>query len=473
MNNFLVTQKYYKIITIILVFLSLILLVRPLSLIGLHIPLEYNEGWNAYFADAAVNSHAPSDLYPPWLFSITNNYPPFSFYIVGYVSKLFGDEIISGRIVNIFSVFLVTFLIYSITNKITNSIYPSLIASFSFFIYTETVFWRYFAIDDPQWLANSISLLGFFLCLHAFNKKIVFVLAAFLIIFSGFIKHNLIALPIATFIYIYSRDKNSSYIFILSAFFSLMGFIIFSYMEYGANFFVDVFQNKRIMNVYKAINTYKKVFELFPLFVALYIIIKNRKECRDKIFVERFIIPFVSIALFFGIFQASAEGVDYNCFFELLISLSLALGLCIQNLSECAEKNKSSKLIAFVVFSVFVFSVPVELMRSYSAIKNIKEESYYYSKIISVIDNDKYSAICQDLSLCYWGHKKELVDFFNTDQKIKLYHDDSIFDSVFKNNDVGLIEVKGNDVDHYIKKYGYNEFFSDRGIIIFKKGNRQ
>ncbi|MFT8418100.1 MAG: hypothetical protein ABF636_04610, partial [Acetobacter sp.] len=253
----------------------------------------------------------------------------------------------------------------------------------------------------------------------------------------------------------------------------LIGLMIFSYMQYGANFFVDVFQNKRIINFYKAVNTYKKVFELFPLFVALYLIIKSGKECRYKIFVERFIIPFVFMALFFGIFQASAEGVDYNCFFELLISLSLALGICIQNLSECAAKNKSSKLIAFVVFSVFVFAVPVELMRSYGAIKNIKEESNYYSNIISIIGRSKYSVVCQDLSLCYWGHKKELVDFFNTDQKIKLYHDDSIFDSVFKNNNVSLIEVKGNDIDHYIKKYGYNEFFSDRGIVIFEKQNKE
>lgn len=463
------TQRYYKIITGILLFLSLVLLIRPLSFIGLHIPLEYNEGWNAYLSDVAVNGSAASDLYPPWFFSITNNYPPFSFYIVGYVSKLCGDEIISGRIVNIFSIFFTSAFIYLIVFKITRFIYPAVIASLSFLIYSETVFWRYFAIDDPQWLANSVSLLGFLVVLYAFDKKYLFVVSAFLIISSGFIKHNLIALPIATIFYIYSRDRKSFCIFVLSMMISLISLFIFSYAQYGINFFIDVFQNKRIMNVYKAIGTYKKVLELFPLFIALYIIIKRKNDGKYKIFIEKFLVPFVLVALFFGAFQASADGVDYNCFFELLISLCLSLGICIQCLCEFSGKNKIWNNSLFIIFSVFIFSVPVELMRSYHAVKNINIENDYYSRVISIINDDKYSAICQDLSLCYWAHKKELVDFFNTDQKIKLYHADSIFDSVFKNNNVNLVELQGVNIEYYIKKYGYHEVFSERDIVIFKK----
>ena len=54
------------------------LLLRDGIAIGLHVPLDPNEGWNAYHALAAMSGQA---LYPHDL--MVNNYPPLSFYVVG------------------------------------------------------------------------------------------------------------------------------------------------------------------------------------------------------------------------------------------------------------------------------------------------------------------------------------------------------------------------------------------------------
>ena len=45
----------------------------------LNVEIQPNEGWNAYFADAAMGK---MPLYPSTDQLITNNYPPLSFYIV-------------------------------------------------------------------------------------------------------------------------------------------------------------------------------------------------------------------------------------------------------------------------------------------------------------------------------------------------------------------------------------------------------
>jgi len=63
---------------------------------GLRLPLDPNEGWNAYHAAAAI-SGAPA-LSRSQSFMI-DNYPPLSFYLVGALGRVLGDYILAGRIV--------------------------------------------------------------------------------------------------------------------------------------------------------------------------------------------------------------------------------------------------------------------------------------------------------------------------------------------------------------------------------------
>ncbi|MGI4746274.1 MAG: hypothetical protein ACRYGI_13035 [Janthinobacterium lividum] len=79
--------------------LAAYLLLGPILTIPLHIPLKYNEGWNAYFDSRAVHMQA-GPLYPRTDSLVFNNYPPLSFYPVGTFGRLVvGDAIVAGRIV--------------------------------------------------------------------------------------------------------------------------------------------------------------------------------------------------------------------------------------------------------------------------------------------------------------------------------------------------------------------------------------
>ena len=65
----------------------------PLQALFAHIPLSYNEGWNAFHA-LRLRSGGP--LYPPVAPALFINYPPLSFYIVGSLASLIGDDIFAG-----------------------------------------------------------------------------------------------------------------------------------------------------------------------------------------------------------------------------------------------------------------------------------------------------------------------------------------------------------------------------------------
>jgi len=64
----------------------------------LNVEIEINEGWNAYFADAAMGK---MPLYPSADQLITNNYPPLSFYIVGLLGRFVGDPVLAGRLLSL------------------------------------------------------------------------------------------------------------------------------------------------------------------------------------------------------------------------------------------------------------------------------------------------------------------------------------------------------------------------------------
>ena len=67
----------------------------PVWRAGFPIEIAQNEGWNAYYADAAMGAAGAdgggraraAPLYPPTDTLIVNNYPPLSFYVVGALAK--------------------------------------------------------------------------------------------------------------------------------------------------------------------------------------------------------------------------------------------------------------------------------------------------------------------------------------------------------------------------------------------------
>ena len=80
--------------------LACLFLVWPVWRASLPLEIWGNEGWNAYHADQAMRG---SGLYPPPDGLVANNYPPLSYYLIGWLGKLFGDPLYVGRAVSILS----------------------------------------------------------------------------------------------------------------------------------------------------------------------------------------------------------------------------------------------------------------------------------------------------------------------------------------------------------------------------------
>src|ERR1700761_9331649 len=79
---------------VLMALLALYFLVWPVWRAQFPIEIVDNEGFNAYHADAAVSG---GPLYPSPGTLIVNNYPPLSFYALGWLGKGFGAPLCAGR----------------------------------------------------------------------------------------------------------------------------------------------------------------------------------------------------------------------------------------------------------------------------------------------------------------------------------------------------------------------------------------
>ncbi len=191
-------------------------MIRPLLSIGRYMPLDPNEGWNAYFADAAIHGGV---LYPPADALITNNYPPLSFYLVGAVGQLMGDNIFAGPVIALLSLLFVAWSIYYWlrSNGYGDAAF-GLLAALTFLAYAVTYARDYVAMDDPQWLAHALMMGGLLVIWKsARTTPGGIILGAVLMMAAGWTKHLLIPLPVTVSLWLLWRSRPAFAKWVISA----------------------------------------------------------------------------------------------------------------------------------------------------------------------------------------------------------------------------------------------------------------
>src|ERR1035437_8306006 len=119
LNNYLA-----KIKAVIILLLAIIVgaeLYSPMVRVFFKVPINYNDGWNAYHVAQAI---AGQPLYQNILTPIT--YPPFSFYILAFFVKIFGNPLITERLVSIFSILAIGICVFYLVRLFTKSFFESI-----------------------------------------------------------------------------------------------------------------------------------------------------------------------------------------------------------------------------------------------------------------------------------------------------------------------------------------------------------
>jgi hypothetical protein len=364
------------------------LLTRNLLAIPVLAPLDPNEGWNAAHALSLL---AGQGLYPPPHSLMVNNYPPLSFYLVAALTKATGDAVIAGRILAM-AAFLASCAGLALILRPMGATARAQCAAILFFAATLLTASDYVGMADPQLLAHAVQLAALLLALRGKT-----VLAALIFAVSLLVKHNLLALPLATFAWLYGRDRHAGLRFAAMGIAVIAAAMMVFRLVYGTSL-LTVLSSSRLM---AWSNIGLAVTHLWWAVLPLGLLFFLRNPCRS------FCVTYAGIALALGLIFSAGDGVDANAFFDLAIACALAMGLA----SDSVPLRAALCALALPVFLVWNFHG-----NNFFFTGDFRGQS---ARDIAFLKSHPGPALCEQLSLCLWAGKKAEVDVFNIGEQIK------------------------------------------------------
>ncbi len=399
----------FRICTGLLALFCAVGLARVVAVTGLQVPLDPNEGWNAYHALHAMSGGA---LYPASDTFLYNNYPPLSYYIVGALGSLIGDNIVAGRIFSLISTFAMAYGIFLSARRMNADTASAVFASL-LFIAGLLVFTDYVGMDDPQLLGHAITMAGLVILLKEPRSFRDVVIVALLMTAAGFIKHNLIALPVTIFLWLAMFDRRSAVQFALSGVgFALAGFAIFRF-AYGTDLLHHLISPR----------TYS--FGLLASAVANWLVWANvaligltalfALRRYDKYVV--FVTLYAFVAILAGAMFAGGAGIDMNIWFDAMIALALGTALTLDRLAASGRLRAAAAIVYMLPLAAgLTLSWDNSWLERDFWLHPLSEEAAMANADIAFIESHHGPALCETLSFCYWAKKSEDVDVFNLGQ---------------------------------------------------------
>jgi len=418
-------------------------LIRPLLSIGRYLPLDPNEGWNAYFADAAISGGM---LYPPADALITNNYPPLSFYIVGAIGHLTGDNIFAGRVIALVSLLFVAWSIFYWLRTTGSAVRIGLLAALTFLAYAVTYSRVYVAMDDPQWLAHALMMGGLLAIWKEPDDTRHIILGALLMMAAGWTKHLLIPLPLTVSLWLLWRSRPAFAKWALSAGVTLAFAAAFTGWLYGMRFITSLHEPREYMR-WKAMSEAIAALRCFAPLLVLWLAALTTGRLGERLgFVSLYLLISGGVALL----AAGGAGVDVNSFFDPLIALCLITGLAVEGLwtspqSDTPRMSWGPALavgLAMCLVGYAVALAPTE----FEGIRNVAADERSALRDIEIIRADGHDrAACEMLNLCYWAKSAFMVDFFYFGQKLKTgVLPRTACADTFEHGDIALVQLESN-----------------------------
>lgn len=366
---------------------TLWLLTRNILAIPLHVPLDPNEGWNAAHAIAAM-------LYPPSGSLMVNNYPPLSFYLVRALIRHGGDPVIAGRWISLVSFLCAGGGIAAVLRWMDCSARAAAFAVL-FFAAVLLIASDYVGMDDPQLLGHAVQVAALLLLLR--DRTIA---AALLFAASLFIKHNLLALPLAAGVWLLVQDRRAGLQFILwGTAFALAGLVAFQLFFHTS--LLAQLASPRLSSVANLATAVSHLWWVLLPAASMAGLWPDRTSL--------FCTLYGTAALGLGLIFAAGDGVDANVFFDLAIALSLSLGLTV-------ERGRWPILAAASAVPPLIFLALHLHDSNFFFNRSFAEES---ARDIAFVKSRPGPALCDQLSLCLWAGKGADLDVFNIGEQIK------------------------------------------------------
>jgi hypothetical protein len=377
----------------------------------------FNEGWNAYHASAVFAGeklyHAPGEL-------VANNYPPLSFLLTAALMHAVPDAVFAGRLLAsaaFLAVVLLVALIARAGDKPGERDWLAAgVGAAAFAVYMAVNAPNYLGMDDPQMLAHAIMLAG--LVFVARGDRPTSVAAAALLMAAGlFVKHNLVALPIATALWLAWFQRARALLFVASLLLAGVLGLAASRFAFGADFVHGLLAPRQYLpakawhDTLQALTPMQALLVLAPLAVVL---------GRDRL--SRLLGIYLVVALAVGALAASGAGVGDNAFYELVIACALAAGRLVALtrpvLALPALRLWAIGAVAFACLCDSDLATAKDMLLLPQWLAAQRARAAEVTTVVDFLAAHPGPALCETAVFCYWAGKPFELDAVNFRQGV-------------------------------------------------------
>jgi dolichyl-phosphate-mannose-protein mannosyltransferase len=400
-------RRAFAFLVLVLVLLSAAGLYRAVAVLFLHVPLDPNEGWNAYLAEAAVNG---GQLYPGPSQFLVNNYPPLSFFFVGGLGRVLGDNIFAGRLVSLASFFVMVGFIVAIARRMGATRWAAIFAG-AFLSSVLLLESDYVGMDDPQLLGHALELAGLFILLGEPRAPLQTIGVALLFVVALFVKHTLFVLPLAATVWLAAEDRRAAFVLTASAAALVLAGLVVFRLTFGSGLIAHLLTPRTWSSSAAEAGLAQATWWCAAPLAALGLALRLERWNRYVLFCALY----VGLALPLGLFLMGGAGVDTNALFDAAIALSLSAALFLQAAVSHRQAAVSVSVFALVLPLGFVLfrSIDREWYQWDFWTHPYFDESRTSEADIQYLRASSGPALCETLALCYWAGKPDGFDLFN------------------------------------------------------------
>ncbi len=384
------------------------------------LPLEIwgNEGWNAYHADTAIRGGM---LYPPPDGLVANNYPPLSFYIVGALSRLFGDALYVGRALSIMATLGIGAAAAMIVRQFGGGRAASLLAGLWFVATMARFFDYYLGMNEPQLLGLALMAWGlvWLLSRHAAGRAVE--PAVLLMVLAGFVKHNAVVVPLIALAWIARGSWRQALRAAIAGGAAAAAGLALCAWVFAPYFVVDMLL-PRTYELARSFTNLGRLQFILPALVLWAIWAWPERRTRPA----QFTALLIGAGLIMYMVQKAGAGVDENAQFELVFAAAIGIGLAYDRLpSDPLRTGWSADAIRLVVLGVLIVRLLLSTRLEFAAVLFSPQYRALAAEHAAVARSEaaRVAALpgpvaCTNLVICRAAGKPFVFDPFKVDMMV-------------------------------------------------------
>ncbi len=378
--------------------------------------INYNEGWNVYNTDRLIHGEI---VYDDNYWRI-NNYPIGSFLIIAGANVLIHNLLLSGRLVALVSFAAIAVFAGMAVRRFgggrSDAVFGAGCAAGFCYLMAPT----WIIADDPQTLGEAVMLGALVSYIARAPDRLNLLRTAFLVVLGGFIKHNLVAIPIAITLDLAFRSPRRLPLWLGSCAGFTTGFLGLTQIVAGGDF-VDHLMSPRLFGWYGARYHLMKYLRLFKFPLTVIALSASLFLATDRMILAAWgMISIVSATIVSGF-----EGTSYNMFQDAAVFLGVAAGVMMSELRKSEFRGRLAKVLSFTL--PFVAAQPIlarapdvaaQVYHGRALLDADRKRNETFLADAKYVADRKGPAICESLLLCYVAGQPYILDPFNSRQYI-------------------------------------------------------